>query len=359
MRAVQKRVSIGILLCLMVGSVLLFSAEPAPKRFGIESGMVFYSINGGGKLTSDVNISISGTGKLQFEKWGENVLIEEKYDQETTGVLKDNEQIMVCTGLRGDTRLDVDFKTEKILERKIPKGAFLKHFTEGLVKNGQEKIAGYVCDIWEKEGVRKCMYKGIPLLVEHYLAGVYYEKKAINVIFHDYPSPSECCRMPEYPIERFALFNTNIKTKSVKLPKALPEIIDRVSETMQKEAQNRNIAAEILEEKQKRVWLDKIGENVFKHQKVFLPDFLLRMKKARVCLQQADNWMDANRCAEDIKHLKEKFSKKREAYTELWKEKEKNLVLDELDEEISLLQSQMKCIRAAKNLTDLSLCRKQ
>jgi len=341
-----------------MGSIVLFSAEPVQKRFGVKSGMVFYRISGGGALTDDLNITIRGSGKLQFKAWGESVLIEEEYDQQTSGVLQDKEEIKICTALEGDKKYDVDFKTEKILERKIPQGTFLKHFTEGLVQNGQEKIAGHLCDIWEKEGVRKCIYKGIPLLVEHYLAGVYYEKKAVNVIFGDYAS-SNCCRLPEYPVEKFALFKTSIKTKSSKLPKALPQIITYVSEMVQKEAKGRKVPADTLENEQKRVWLDKIGENIFKRQKVFLPEVLLRMKQARICLQQADNWMDANRCAEDVAHVKAQFSKKRETHTELWKEKEKNLVLDELDEEISLLESQMKCVRAAKNLTDLSLCRKQ
>ena len=109
---------------------------------------------------------------------------------------------------------------------------------------------------------------------------------------------------------------------------------------------------------QKTMWLDKIGQNVFEKEKLFLPQFLLSMKKARVCLAQADDWIQANICVENVVQLKAQLTKDRENNIELWKGEEKEKILNAFDENISLLESRMKCIRSAQNITDLSSCMK-
>ena len=125
---------------------------------------------------------------------------------------------------------------------------------------------------------------------------------------------------------------------------------------MQKKLSVNEIEEDNFTPEQKRVWLNKIGQNVFEKQKLFLPEFLLSMKKARVCLQQADNWIKANVCVEDVVQLKTQLTKDRDNNIEQWNDEEKEKVLDDFDENISLLESRMKCIRSAKNITDLSSC---
>ena len=246
---------------------------------------------------------------------------------------------------------------KKIQERKMPQDNFQKYMTKGLVKKGQEEIVGYTCDIWEGYGVRKCIYKGIPLLVEHYLLGVYYQKKANHVTFNIEPDASACV-IPNYPVEKFALFNMNMKTKTEKLPHEFSKIIEFVSKDMNKEMINSKISEDTLTPEQKRVWLDKVGQNIFEKQKEFLPQFLLSMKKARVCLQQADDWIQANTCVENVVQLKAELTKDKNNNIELWKGEEKDKILDQFDENIFALESQMKCIRSSQNLTDLSTCMK-
>ena len=345
------------IILLFLSFLTTLAAGTAEKKFDIETGMVIYKISGGGKLTNDVNLTIKGKGKLRFKNWGVVALIEENYEESTSGAINNINKVQRCVKLEDKQRLDVDFDNKKILERKMPKGNFQTYITKDLVKKGQEEIAGHTCDIWEGDGVKKCIYKGIPLLVEHYLLGVYYQKKATQVTFN-IDTTASACSIPNYPVEKFALFKTSIKTKTKKLPKELSKILESVSEEMNKKLINSKIAEDSLTPKQKRVWLDKVGQNIFEKQKEFLPQFLLSMKKARVCLQQADNWIQANVCVENVIQLKAELTEDKQNNIELWKGKEKIKVLDQFDENIFLLESKMKCIRASKNITDLSNCMK-
>ena len=346
-----------IFFCL--GSMSLFSSEKDHKKFDIKTGMILYSISGGGKLTEDVNLTIKGKGKLRFKDWGVVALIEEDLEEMTSGAIHNIDKVQRCKKLEDKYQFDVDFENKKIQERKMPKGNFQKNITKDLVKKGQEEIAGYTCNIWEGYGVKKCIYKGVPLLVENYILGVYYQKKATYIQFDINTSTSEAkCRIPNYPVEKFALFKTNIKTKTEKLPKELSKILEIVSEEMNKELINSKISEDNMTPEQKRVWLDKIGQNIFEKQKEFLPQFLLSMKKARVCLQQADDWIQANICVEDVLQLKAELIKEKQQNIEQWKGEEKDKVLDQFDENIFLLESQMKCVRGSQNITDLSTCMK-
>jgi len=340
-----------------IGSMTLLSAQTNHKKFDVKSGMILYTVSGGGKLTEDVNLTIQGKGKLRFKDWGIVALIEENFEEITSGALQNIETIQKCEKLEDKQRFDVNFKTKKILERQMPKGNFHEYITKDLVKTGQEEIAGYTCDIWEGVGVRKCIYKGIPLLVEHYLLGTYYRKKASSVKF-DIDTSAANCSIPNFPIQKFALFKTHSKTKSKKLPQEFSKILISVGKDMQKQLSVDEIKEDNFTPEQKRVWLDKIGQNVFEKEKLFLPQFLLSMKKARVCLAQADNWIQANVCVEDVVQLKAQLTKDRANNIEQWKGEEKDKVLNDFDENISLLESRMKCIRGSKNITDLSSCMK-
>jgi len=340
-----------------LGSMTLLSAQTDHKKFDVKSGMILYTVSGGGKLTEDVNLTIQGKGKLRFKDWGVVALIEENFEEITSGALQNIETIQRCEKLEDKQRFDVDFKTKKIFERKMPKGNFQEYITKDLVKTGQEKIAGYTCDIWEGVGVRKCIYKGIPLLVEHYLLGTYYRKKASSVTFGIDTAAADCS-IPNFPIQKFALFKTHSKTKTKKLPQEFSQILISVGKDMQKKLSVNEIEEDNFTPEQKRVWLDKIGQNIFEKEKLFLPQFLLSMKKARVCLAQADNWIQANVCVEDVVQLKAQLTKDRANNIEQWKGEEKEKVLNDFDENISLLESRMKCIRGSKNITDLSSCMK-
>jgi len=336
---------------------MLFAASLGAKKFDVETGMVLFKISGGGQLTDDVNITVKGEGKLRFRDWGVEALVEEDYVEVTSGVLSNVHKVQICEKFEDKQRFDVDFDAEKILERPMPKGNFKEYYLKGLEKTGQETIAGYTCDMWEAEGIRKCLYKGIPLLIEHYLLGVYYQKKAVDVELNIKPSPSKCT-LPNFPVEKFALFKTNIKTKSLKLPKELSQIILSVLKELNKHLKMNHQSMDDLNAQEKQAVLDKLGQNLFQKSKAFLPEFLETMKEARACLQQADSAPEANNCIADVIMLKKRISEDADNHIESWDDASREKILDDFDENIATLTSKMKCIRASKNLSDLSSCMK-
>jgi len=353
MSYINKIIVTFLFFCL--GSLTVLSAKANQKIFDLQSGMILYMISGGGQLTEDINLTIQGKGKLRFKDWGVVTLIEEDYEEIISGVLQNIETIQRCKKMEDKQQFDVDFKTKKIFERKMPKGNLQAYITKDLVKTGQEKIAGHTCDIWEGVGVRKCIYKGIPLLVEHYLLGTYYRKIASSATF-DIDTKAANCSIPNFPVQKFGLFKTHSKTNSKKLPHEFSKILISVGKEMKKQLSVEKIEEDNFTPEEKRVWLNKIGQNVFEKEKIFLPQFLLSMKKARVCLAQADNWIKANECVENVVQLKAQFTRDRQNNIEQWKGEEKEKVLNDFDEHISLIESRMKCIRGSKTLSDLSTC---
>ena len=348
-------IKVAILFLLMLNSIVLY-ASVEQRRYDVRSGMIEYMISGGGVLTPETNLTVEGKGKLRFKEWGRVELFEEAVEETTSGAIKNIETTQVCKKISHDKKLDVDFKHKKIMERQIPQIKY-SAVTNGLVRTHQEKIAGYNCDMWEGEGIRKCIYKGIPLLLEYGVLGVTYQKKAVSVIF-DINTSLNQCTIPSYPVQKFALFKTNIKTKSKKLPKAFSKRLLEISQAFHKTLKENNITQSELPLQQRKIWLEKIGENIFEKQKVLLPEFLLSMKKARVCLQQAPDWIAANSCLDELVDLKNEMMKNKKSSIEVWKGKEKEKILDAFDTNILLLESKMKCIRSAKNITDLSRCMK-
>ena len=343
-----------LFLFFIMGNTLLSSASLSDKKFDVETGMVTFEISGAGQITDDVNINIKGEGKLRFKDWGVEALLEENYEEITTGVLNDINKIQLCEKFENKQRFDVDFDTEKILERPMPKGNYKEYYVKGMHKTGQEKIAGYTCDVWEGQGVKKCLYKGIPLLVEHYIFGIYYQKKAVKVQLDIVPSPSKCA-LPNFPVEKFALFKTSIKTKSIKLPKELSQVIVSIQKEMHKIVKSEDDLTAV----QKRVLLDKMGQNIFEKQKTFLPELLTTMKKARMCLQQIESKDDANACLSAVVEMKSKVTKDVDNTMDAWSPEKKEKILSHFEDYISFLESKMKCIRASQNISDLATCIKK
>ena len=346
-----------IFLFYCLGGMTVLSAQTSQKKYDVQSAIILYNISGGGQLAQDVNLTIKGKGKMRFKDWGAVELFEEEIEEITSGTLSNIETITRCIKRQKKKRLDVDFKTKKILERSMPKGDVSKNITKGLVKQGQEIIAGQTCDIWEGNGVRKCIYKGIPLLVENSILGMHYQRKAVSIT-ENIKVSAENYTIPNFPVQKFALFKTNIKTKSKKVPKEFSEVLMDVSKEMYKQLNDSNLTEADIPLKQKKIWLEKLGQNVFEKQKVLLPEMLLSMQKARECLARAKNWIEANVCLEDVARMKSQFTKDKDNNIESWKEGDQDHILDDFDENIALLKSKMPCIRSAKNISDLSACMK-
>jgi len=171
----------------------------------------------------------------------------------------------------------------------------------------------------------------------------------------DIEPTSSKCELPHFPVNKFGLFKTSIKTKSPKLPNELSHVIMNINKEISKMVKNEDD----LTAKQKHLLLDKMGQNIFEKQKKFLPELLAAMEKSRMCLQQIESKDDANACLSAVVEMKSKVSKDVDNTVDAWSPEEKEKILDHFDDNISFLESKMKCIRASQNISDLSSCMKK
>ena len=85
---------------------------------------------------------------------------------------------------------------------------------------------------------------------------------------------------------------------------------------------------------------------------------LQSLKETRACLQTGDDPFSANQCIEEFNRMKVQLGTEKDDYIMLWDEKQKNILLDKIEDELIDLQSRIPCVNRAKNITDLSSCMK-
>ncbi len=332
-------------------------ASISDHSYEVEKGMVRYDIYGGGVLTNETNLTLKGKATLRFKDWGTTLLSEEEGVVITSGALKSKQKIESLEKQTKDAVYTVDFKNKKIHKRKNSVANALKeHNTEGLKKIGQENIVGLDCDIWEGLGVRKCLYKGIPLKIESEILGITYRKVATNILF-DVNSSAEGCRLPDFPKENFALFNSALKTKNNMKAKCFTEVLKDVAYIVEKKVEKNGHRLGIGKQ-EKTLFLNKIGQKIFEYQKTLLPNLLRSMKETRACIQTGDNPFEANQCMEHFSRMKDKLGTGEDDYIILWDEKRKNKLLNKIEDEVIYLEARISCIKRANNITDLSKCMK-
>ncbi len=345
-----------ILLSTCIGGVTLLHAEVGTHPFEIESGMVIYEISGGAQLTPETNLSIKGNAKLRFKEWGEVKLEEENGVVLTTGAIKHKQHVKRFEKQTKDTVITADYENKQLLERKKSTSDDSNNDeTYSLVKKGQERVAGILCDIWEGPGVKKCIYKGIVLKSESHVFDVSYIKVATKAVF-DINTSTEKCEVPDYPVQEFALFQDNIKTKNVYKVENFCKVLKDTACDIN--AKNKSYSANNITDEERKKFINHIAQDIYKRQKKLLPELLLSMKKMRECLQTGEDPFTANQCIERFSRMKAQLGAEDDDYIILWDKKRKNILLDKIEDELIDLQSRIPCVNRAKNITDLSTCMK-
>jgi len=341
-----------------LASSTMVYASMTKQAFEVEKGLVTYDIYGGGALTEETNLTLHGNAILRFKDWGSTLLAEDEGVVETSGALNSKQSIMSLEKQTGDAVYTVDFKNEKIHERKNSLSSTLQELsTEGLKKVGEDKVAGLVCDLWEGRGVRKCLHKGLPLKIESEILGISYHKVATEVVF-DIKKSTEAFELPAFPRASFGLFNTTTKTKNASQVKCFTDVLRDVAFAVEKEV-IKNGHKHGIGKKEKITLLNKIGKKIFLEQKELLPELLISMREARECLSVGnDTVVEVNQCIEPLNYIKEKLGTEESEYIVAWDEQKKNEFLDKLEDEIVYLESRMSCIKRTQNITDLSACMK-
>jgi len=325
-------------------------------KFDIESGIVFYTITGGGVLTKETNLNIKGSAHLRFREWGAVMLEEEGGTVITTGAIKHKQEVKRFEKHSHDKIISVDYKNEQILERiKNKEISSQIEETNGLLQRGQAVISGHLCKIWIGPGIQKCIYKGIVLKQESHVMGISYVKVATQMHF-DINVSKEKCGIPDYPVQRFGLFNDNMKTVNAAKSDNFCKILKETSFHLEKEKIERKKVK--VEDKVRQKFINYIGKDIFKRQKELLPKLLDALKDTRACLYSGDNPFLANQCLEPFTRLKEHLGTQEDDYIILWDEERKSELLDKIEDELIYRQSRIPCVKRAKNITDLSSCMK-
>lgn len=324
------------------------------KIYGLQKAMVLYNISGGGKVGEDLNLSIEGEGKRRFKSWGSVELIEKEVTEKTVGVLHYTNTKHICKKRAGQEVLNVDFKNKKIMQRPISLRRVGGSATEGLVLKGQQMVADVVCDMWVGKGIRKCLYKGIPILVSYEALGFTYREEATRILFDINISNAQACSVPSYPVQKFALVTNSFKTRqryrSLTFSDRLLEVVSLL--------ERRGVDAASLSPHEQNRLRQMILKPALEEQKERFLQLLESMKKTRFCLAGAHDTDTANRCIAGISHMKSYFTEDRQNRIDDW-QKSRRQVLEAFDRHIDLLQSKMKCIRASRVFSDLAKCMKE
>lgn len=340
---------------LLVAVATLLHAEVTTHLFDVESGMVMYEIRGGAQLTPETNLTIHGKAKLRFKDWGEIKLEEESGLLMTTGAIKHKQHVRRLEKQTKEKIITADFEHQQLLERKKSSNDVnLDHETASLTKKGQEEVAGVLCDVWEGDGVKKCIYKNILLKLESHILDVSYVKEATEVGF-DMNTSSDECDMPDYPVQKFALFKDDIKTKNTYEVENFCKVFKSISFDIAED--NASYTASLKYEEREK-FINHIAKDIFERQRELLPELLQSLKETRACLQLEERSSEINQCIEDLKDIKAQFGSKEDNYSIVSAEKGKAILHDKIEDELIYLESRMPCVNRAKNITDLSECMK-
>ena len=82
------------------------------------------------------------------------------------------------------------------------------------------------------------------------------------------------------------------------------------------------------------------------------------MQEARVCLENAEDRIEANICLDKVSKIKSDINGLEDNGCEvtIWRDSQKDEKLERIENKILKLKQQMPCIRRSRNIDDLSIC---
>jgi len=339
--------------------VTTLQADTFYKVYDTKSALVQYEIKGSGDMTDNSSIQVEGSASLVFRDWGTMKLYKEKYIESTVGAAKHTKTLSKLTLEDYGTVYEVDFEKEKIEKRIDPlirealrTGKDLStQNSEELTTKGQKlgriSVLGYPCEEWKHNGKKICYYKGIPLQEEFSVLGITVTKRAVffemdkNISDDSFVLPTfEEDESKGYLLAENSGHATKNAKESNQMIMTAPISDDNLS--LQDENDIR----------------DELTTDLFHKQKDLLPILLVEMREARVCLENAENKIEANECLANVLKIKEKMSGEvdESCKVTLWIESAKEKKLDKIEEKILNMKRRMPCIRRSQNLDDLSAC---
>ena len=333
-----------VIICALLGSAMAAQKDIGTK-YEVEQAKVVYEISGGGILTDELNLTIEGNERFFMRHWGRERLWRAEITEKITGLLEDMHNIRHIIKIVDDQAYEVDFERKKISKMPAEKNHFMHYDLSRMHRKGTQTIASKLCEIWENEHIKVCLYKGIPLLFEKRYLDFRISKRA-RLILTDVNLSDKDFDLPPYPVEEKILLKSGFK---------ITQMHTMQSMTKQLCASQAQIDTQSNEAKKIK---EKFLRALFKRQKEKLPKMLKAMQKARVCFLVADDQQAANRCFASLTKPLRELIHVDETDLSLWTESLKENLINDLDRHIAELQRRMPCIKRAKNIDYLSKCMK-
>ena len=323
------------LLLILIGFSSMLFGDSSYKVYNTPKAVINYNISGEGKITDTTNINILGSASLIFLDWGAKRVYKENYTKTSTGVISNTKDIQNLLFEDYGTIYEVNFNKEIIEKREdsIIKNAIKENrdlsnkSVEGWSRVGTSNILGYICQEFENGNKKRCIYKGVTLKEELQLDDVLMIKEAVSIEFKE-----------------------NITDEYFELP------------TFQKSKSKGFLATNLSSQKsllEDNCILSKtVSVELFNIQKELLPQLLREMQEARVCLENAEDRIEANVCLDRVIKIKSEINGLENNGCEVtqWRDSQKEEKLERIEDRILRLKQQMPCIRRSRNIDDLSKC---
>jgi len=330
---------------LYVAGMSVVYAESSTKFYDVESANILYDISGGGVLTPESNLTIEGVEKFYIKEWGVVSRSELERIETVSGAIKERQIQKSLKQYDHGVLFDVDFEKQKISSRHSSQFDREKIDLKDMKPTGQTVIATYLCELWESDTRRVCLYRGIPLLDEKHYLGLEYVKRARSVSM-DINLSKELFTLPDFPIIEDALMHPTMKTTKFHANILVSDkIINSIRDVNSTDRSYLKLRNALL-------------EGIFKKQKVALPKMLKSMQRARACLYAAQVQEEAKMCLKEFMEIMASFNQKTDTKITSWRDESKEKILDYFEENIGTLEVDMPCIKRAKSFSDLSACMK-
>ncbi len=355
---------IHFLLLTVLASIVLSAADNY-RLYKFKSGVVLYDVKTS-SFDDTLNSHVQGIARLVFSEWGLNELKEEDVSEVQSGDFNDTKSRHTLTLVNNGTINSVDFEEKTIyktrdrdLDLAITKKLDLSNESVksleklGAIKEGNETVAGYVCDIWKYNHQEVCMYKGIPLKIVIQNAGFYSEKKAVKVLF-DANIPESEFTLPDYKKVVDDAYSTN-RSSVTRTEDYISSIIDLKSEMKKKgiNLEDKNIS--ITEAVEKDI-INALGKRYLTKQKKYLPSLIDAMKTAKKCISNSKNREEAKKCLIPVTNINNKLGDKAPSFDFENFNSEKERAVKVLDKEIKNTEVTVNCVDKFSKTTDVIVC---
>jgi len=198
----KKLLFLGLSFVVLLGQGLYAKS----KRYEVKSGIVTYTVSGGGKIAGMMNIKMDGYKTLYFKDYG-NVEVQETKETSTTmgRVDKRHDLVKIQDGIV----YAVDFERKVITKQDMSQmmnGKDMSRMGKEMFKEmgGKKvstgKVLGLPCEVWEMTGNKMWIHKGVTLKIETNIMGITHKEEATDVKF-DVSVPSEKFKLPDYPTQ--------------------------------------------------------------------------------------------------------------------------------------------------------------